>query len=80
MQYVYIIKSITRPDKTYLGCTNNLRRRLRDHNSGQSTFTKSYRPWKLEMYLAFSCPSKAKSFERYLKGGGGWRFAERRLI
>jgi putative endonuclease len=37
-------------------------------------------PWKLETYIAFSDAEKAKAFERYLKMGGGWRFAKRRLI
>jgi hypothetical protein len=37
-------------------------------------------PWKVETYLAFSDQEKAKAFERYLKMGGGWRFAQRRLI
>lgn len=66
--------------QTYIGLTGDLRRRLRDHNSGQSTFTKRYAPWKLETYVAFSDAEKARRFERYLKKSGGWRFAQRRLM
>ena len=71
MFYVYILRSESNRDRTYVGYTNNLKRRLRDHNLGYSTFTNPHHPWKLEMYLAFSSAYKARSFERYLKEGGG---------
>lgn len=80
MYFVYILKSKTNQRKTYVGYTSDLKRRLRDHNSGQSEYSKPFSPWELEMYLAFASLSKAKAFERYLKEGGGWRFAKRRLM
>jgi len=80
MRYVYILRSVGEPGQTYVGVTGDLKRRLRQHNSGQSEYTRDFRPWKLETYIAFSNPEKAKRFERYLKMGGGWRFAKRRLI
>ena len=80
MTYVYILRSVSCPDQTYIGVTGDLRRRLRQHNSGQSEYTKQFIPWKVETYIAFSDSEKAKALERYLKMGGGWRFAQRRLI
>ena len=80
MKYVYILRSVSWPEKTYVGVTGNLRRRLQQHNTGQSEHTKGFIPWKVETYLAFSDSEKAKAFERYLKMGGGWRYAKRRLI
>jgi len=80
MTYVYILRSISRPEQTYVGVTGDLRKRLRQHNGGQSEYTSQFAPWKVETYIAFSDLEKAKAFERYLKKGGGWRFAERRLI
>jgi predicted GIY-YIG superfamily endonuclease len=77
---VYILRSVRRPGETYIGVTGDLRRRLRQHNAGQSEYTKRFIPWKIETYIAFSDAEKARAFERYLKRGGGWRFAQRRLM
>lgn len=78
--YVYILRSINKPDETYIGLTSDPPRRLKDHNSGQSAYTSPLAPWELVMYLAFLSYEKAFAFERYLKRSGGWRFAQRRLI
>ena len=45
MHKVYVLKSeIVR--KSYVGVTNNLKRRLEEHNSGKHFYTKKYMPWK----------------------------------
>ena len=80
MKYVYILRSIENSNKTYIGLTGDLKRRLKDHNSNQSTYTSKYSPWNIETYVAFSNEQKAQEFERYLKHSGGWRFLQRRLI
>ena len=77
MKYVYILRSEKNPAQTYVGCTVNLNRRLRDHNSGQSEYTRQFMPWRLETYLAFSEHSKAAAFEKYLKHGSGYAFLKR---
>jgi putative endonuclease len=77
MQYTYILKSITDPTKTYIGCTSDLKTRLKSHNSGSSSHTAKYRPWKIEVYLAFSSNKKALAFEKYLKSGSGRAFAKK---
>lgn len=69
MKYVYILRSVKNSNKSYIGLTSDLKRRLRDHNNGQSFYTSQFRPWKLETYIAFSSHEKAKEFERYLKEG-----------
>lgn len=79
MHYVYILVSETQPDRFYVGLTTDLRKRLRDHNSGQSGHTAKYVPWRLETYVAFSDKDKAARFERYLKSGSGRAFAKNRL-
>ncbi len=79
MYYVYIIRSITFPDKEYTGATSNLKQRLADHNQGKSPHTAKFAPWKLECYVAFIDKYKAFEFEKYLKSHSGRAFASKRL-
>ena len=79
MHYIYLIRSISFPDKIYIGNTVNLKQRLDVHNSGGSVYTCSYRPWELIVCLAFKDKMRATAFEKYLKSGSGMAFAKKRL-
>jgi predicted GIY-YIG superfamily endonuclease len=79
MNYVYILESISFPAETYIGLTDDLRRRLAAHNAGQARHTSKFRPWRLVTYVAFSDRKKAVDFERYLKSSSGRAFAKKRL-
>lgn len=79
MHYVYLLRSETRPDETYVGSTEDLRTRLAQHNSGKSIHTNKFKPWTLEAYVAFRDKQLADSFERYLKSGSGRAFTRRHL-
>ena len=46
MYYVYAISSKTRK-YIYVGITNNLSRRIDEHNRGYNKTTRAYRPFKL---------------------------------
>jgi putative endonuclease len=41
MKYVYLLESIDFPEETYIGLTDDLRKRLAAHNAGQSKHTAS---------------------------------------
>ena len=62
--YVYILKSIPYPEKSYVGYTTNIKERLKKHNEGGSTYTSLYKPWKLKNYLAFIEKTKVLEFEK----------------
>ncbi|WP_184339691.1 GIY-YIG nuclease family protein [Prosthecobacter vanneervenii] len=79
MFYVYLLRSESHPSQIYTGFTEDLRQRLKEHNSGKSPHTRQYKPWILETYLAFSDRNQAQDFERYLKTGSGIAFANKRL-
>ncbi|MEJ1969541.1 MAG: GIY-YIG nuclease family protein [Rhizomicrobium sp.] len=79
MKYVYILSSISEPERFYVGLTDNLPKRLSAHNQGAVSHTAKYRPWKLKTYIGFSDPNGAVSFEKYLKSGSGRAFAKKRL-
>ncbi|MFA6463457.1 MAG: GIY-YIG nuclease family protein [Candidatus Paceibacterota bacterium] len=46
MYVVYILKSIVY-DKSYVGMTNDIERRIGEHNSGRHVYTKRFLPWKI---------------------------------
>lgn len=70
MYYVYIIKS-KKNGKLYKGYTEDLKRRLSEHNKKKVKSTKSCVPWKLVYYEAFCFKSDAKREETFLKSGKG---------
>ena len=72
MFYIYVLISL-KDNKTYVGYTNNLNRRLLEHNSGQSSATKNRRPLELIFSEQFKTSREAKKKELYWKSGGGRR-------
>jgi putative endonuclease len=43
MKYVYILRSTTQPDETYVGLTDDLRARLSAHNEGRARHTAKFK-------------------------------------
>jgi len=77
--YVYLLESVSDPDRHYVGFTEDLKERLRKHNTGSTPHTAKYLPWRLKTYVGFSDRDAALDFERYLKSGSGRAFAKKRL-
>ena len=69
MFYLYIIKSKI-DEKLYVGSTDNLRRRLSEHNNGKVKSTKSRRPFELRYYEAFYKEIDARKREKSIKKDG----------
>ena len=80
MHYVYIISSLSFNNQIYIGQTNNIKKRLYNHNSGTTSHTAKYKPWELILCLAFKNKDKAIEFEKYLKSGSGRAFALKRFL
>ncbi|MDD5069064.1 MAG: GIY-YIG nuclease family protein [Candidatus Pacebacteria bacterium] len=78
MYYVYILKS-EKSGKWYTGSTDDLRKRLKQHNDGKSTYTRAHRPFILIYYEACSIEGDARSRELFLKSGMGKRYLKNRL-
>jgi predicted GIY-YIG superfamily endonuclease len=79
MFYVYILYSL-KSRNFYYGYTENLKVRLKRHQSGEVPSTKLFLPWKLVWYSAFENKKLAKDFEKYLKLGSGKAFAYKRFV
>ena len=71
MYIVYILYSIS-SGKTYVGFTNNVERRLQEHNVTESTgFTLRYRPWTIIHTEQFETKQLAMAREKFFKTGKG---------
>ncbi len=73
VHYVYVLQSVA-DEGLYIGYTSNLRRRLTQHNAGESTATSSRMPWNLIYYEAYVEEADALGREEFLKSGLGRRF------
>lgn len=69
MFYLYILKS-KKDNNLYVGSTNDLKRRLKEHNDGKVISTKPRTPFELRYYEAFSCEEDARNREFSLKKDG----------
>ena len=69
MYYLYILKSLT-DEKLYIGSTNDLKRRLSEHNSGLNRSTKARRPFELRYYESYTSEHDARKREYSLKKDG----------
>jgi len=69
MFYVYVLQSI-HDNTLYIGSTNDLKRRLAEHNNGNSRATKNRRPFTLCYYEAYSSEQDARHREHALKHNG----------
>ena len=78
MFYTYVLKS-EKSGQLYTGSTEDLRKRLSQHNKGKSTWTKKGVPWSLIYYEACLTKEDAEARERYLKSGPGKAYIKNRL-
>lgn len=79
MWYVYILKSKS-SDFIYIGSTNDLKRRITEHNEGLSQSTKHYLPFELLSYIAVQTESQVRSLEKYFKTGSGKAVLYKRIL
>ena len=72
MFYVYILIS-EKDQRTYVGFTPDLTRRLEKHNSGLVKSTQHRRPLRILFYETFPTSPEARKRETYWKSGAGRR-------
>ena len=76
MYYVYILINKIKT-KTYVGCTDNLDRRIFEHNSGKVRSSKPYLPYKLLYFEQYKDLKNARRRERFFKTTTGRKFLKR---
>ncbi len=79
MYFVYPIKSLNY-DWVYVGITNDVQRRLNQHNAGYNISTKHYRPFVLIYSEMLPDRKSARKKEKYLKSGSGKKWLKESFI
>ncbi len=78
MYYTYVLRSM-QDKKLYVGYSEDLKRRLEEHNKGLVPATCTRKPLELVYYEACLDKEKALQREKYFKTGFGREFLKHRL-
>ncbi|MBP7113922.1 MAG: GIY-YIG nuclease family protein [Candidatus Peribacteraceae bacterium] len=78
MHITYVLESHDR-QHWYFGVTDNIKRRLWEHNAGHSIHTNKHKPWNLRVCVSFSDRNRAEECERYLKSHSGRAWMSKHL-
>lgn len=73
--YVYVLQSVSSPERQYVGLTDDLLRQLAAHNRGDLPQTSRHGPWRLHVVMKFGTAEAAAQFEKFLKSASGRAFA-----
>ncbi len=79
MFYTYAIKSIVR-NYLYVGLTNNIARRIDQHQDGREQTTAAYRPFRLILTEEYKTRAEARKREKCLKSGIGKEWLKNNFI
>lgn len=78
MYFVYVLKSL-KTKSLYKGQTDNLEKRLKEHNNGKVKSTKAFLPWEITYFEEFPSREDAVNREKYFKSGIGRQFLKNKL-
>ena len=76
--YAYVLRSLVE-GRLYKGHTEDIKKRLEEHNLGKSKSTKGYLPWELVYLEKFETRKEAIAREKYFKTGIGREFIASKL-
>jgi putative endonuclease len=79
-RFVYLLRSLTNPNRTYTGLTSDVAPRFTAHNAGRVPSTCRHGPWEILAVVEFQQETIAARFEKYLKSGSGQAFARRHFM
>ena len=79
MYYAYILKS-EKDGRYYYGSTDNIERRLAEHNSGKVKATKHRCPFKLQYYELYNTRSEAFRREHFFKSIDGYNWLKSKSL
>lgn len=78
MWYVYILRDTK--GHIYIGSTNDLIRRIKEHDRGSCDATRYMQNAEVNAYIEEYSEKKARELERYLKTGSGRAILHKRIL
>lgn len=75
MPWVYVLWS-NKLRKRYVGCAEDVAKRLKEHNAGRTPFTRRGVPWTLIHSELLYALAEARKREQFLKSGAGRRWLD----
>lgn len=78
MFYVYVLRSLKNHYR-YIGQTNDLQRRIEEHNSGLTQSIRFQIPFALEYYEEYETRVEAQKREKFLKTGKGREWLDKNI-
>ena len=78
MHYVYVLQS-EKDNDLYVGCTNDLKERIKLHNAKKVKSTSSRTPFKIIHYEAYLNNKDAFNREKYMKNKWGRKYIKKLL-
>ncbi|HLD60707.1 MAG TPA: GIY-YIG nuclease family protein [Patescibacteria group bacterium] len=79
MYYVYVLNSLSR-NYIYVGLTDVIDRRFKQHQQGRERTTAPYRPFELVHTEEFATRAEARKREKYLKSGIGKEWIKKEIL
>ena len=79
MYYVYVLQSLSY-NNHYIGSTENIEKRLDEHNTGKCRYTSGRMPWQLVYKEEYNSRGEAMKREKFLKSGQGRKLLKEKLI
>jgi len=79
MYHVYVLLNKDK-NKTYTGITNNLKRRISQHNKGYGKYSKLHGPWVLVYFETLTRRVEARKREKYLKSSAGRKWIKSNIF
>ncbi|MBU0573826.1 MAG: GIY-YIG nuclease family protein [Candidatus Margulisbacteria bacterium] len=77
--YIYVIRSLEY-NNNYIGSTENVEKRLKEHNAGKCRYTSGRCPWVLAYQEEYPTRGEAMKREKFLKSGQGRKFLKDRIL
>lgn len=79
MYFVYVLYSVDF-DRSYVGISQNVEKRLFQHNNGLNQSTKAFVPWIVVHKEDCVTIQEARNREKYLKSAAGRRWRKSNII
>lgn len=78
MYFTYVLKSL-KERKYYTGHTDNLEKRLHEHNSGKNYYTRRFAPWEIIYQEEQVDLLNSVKREKYFKSAAGRRWLKKQV-